>query len=363
MDQLLYKGYELSEKILIDFFLYELEQLPEFSKSQHWKRHIKYKDFNNLQKDLINFRNNDLSGGLDDKDNNENIKKIFDSLLKDVELNFIKKIGNYENIGNNKCYIKYKDLIIDPNFLYEIDWLSSIRKKSKLLDDSRIVCDIGGGYGSLISKIKKYNPKSTCILLDLPESNLLSRYFLSKIFPDKIFLLTKEKNIDFKKFKDIDFLITLPNVHFKNLTIDLVINTRSMMEMTRNNISKYFEFIHQNISNTGYFLNINAYTKSTVGETIELAKYDYDKFWKVIISKTSNYQEHIHFLLTQRSFSDYDIDENLKTIKELELIAIKKKPIILLRKAKALKYKKSKLFIVYCFYYYRLILNKLFIRN
>ena len=46
-------------------------------------------------------------------------------------------------------------------------------------DDKSIICEIGPGYGSFASKlIKKFNSK--VILIDLPESNFLSAYYLKK---------------------------------------------------------------------------------------------------------------------------------------------------------------------------------------
>ena len=72
------------------------------------------------------------------------------------------------------------------------------------------------------------------------------------------------------------------------------------MEMDFSVVSKYFDLIHAHIAQNGYFLNVNRYEKRSVGYPIRIAEYPYDANWKVLISKPSFSQKHIHQLLTQR---------------------------------------------------------------
>ena len=65
-----------------------------------------------------------------------------------------------------------------------------------------------------------------------------------------------------------------------------------------------------------FFLNINRYEKTSVGEKIRISEYPYDENWSVINSKPSFNQNWIHFLLTQRNIIQQE--QNIKT--ELEKI-------------------------------------------
>ena len=73
------------------------------------------------------------------------------------------------------------------------------------------------------------------------------------------------------------------------------------MEMTYPTINQYFNLIKQNLKIGGYFLCINRYYKDTVGYPIELIKYPFGKNWTVLVSKKSWLQDHIHYLLFERT--------------------------------------------------------------
>ena len=91
-----------------------------------------------------------------------------------------------------------------------------------------------------------------------------------------------------------------------------------MMEMKYETINEYFQMIQNSIVNSGYFLCINRYYKDTVGYPIEMSKYPYDKLWKVLTSKTSWMQNHIHFLLTKRTKKpNLSVAEELSKIKKI----------------------------------------------
>ena len=356
----IFKGKDLTVSIIIDNFYHIDEKLNEKEKSAHWKKHINNKNYSDLNNDLKNFRKNGLSTGLDDKYDLKIIKKNFAKVLANPDYNFWKKIADVKNIGNNDNFITHDNYFIDVNLINEVTWLSSIRKETSILDKAKIVCEIGSGFGSLSSKIKKINPLCKFILIDLPESNILSSYFLSKQFPESYFLLNNPSVLNTKDFEKIDFIIINPNIELRNLNVDLFINARSMQEMNSKNINNYFNFIQANIVEYGYLLNINAYTKSTVGENINIADYNYDKYWSVIISEPTYFQDHIHLLLTQRNFKNFNIFIELQKIKELENKLIDKYPFILLRRAKHLKYSKLKLLNEYLRFYFKLFIKKFF---
>ncbi len=291
-------------------------QLTEKYESKHWKIINQPKRdyfFQSLDEDfskIENFRfNKFLSAGLDDAVDKKFIPDVFFKLGEMYGFENILQYMQSKNIGNSEHSVNIFDKYTDYNELFHIDMAIKLDEHvfSKLSDP--IVCEIGGGYGSLARMILSKN-KCKYILIDLPEANILSSYYLDQHFSSygkKIFHFC-DLNKDILSSEDIndfDIIIVPPQVRFhKNLKIDLFINSRSMMEMTKSIINQYFELIHNNINEAGYFLNINRYIKTTVGEKIMISRYPYDDNWEVKISEKAFLQDHIHFLLTQRNFSD-----------------------------------------------------------
>lgn len=83
-------------------------------------------------------------------------------------------------------------------------------------------------------------------------------------------------------------------------SVNLVINTRSMMEMNRETIAKYFREIHLFLKPGGFFYNVNRYSKDTVGEPIRFRDYPYDERWSVELSNSSFFQPHVHEMMARR---------------------------------------------------------------
>lgn len=290
-------------------------------KSIHWKKRYDFKEY--TLENLLNFRkDNRLSKGLDDQNNNFTFKLYFE-IINQISEQYVLNNLPKKNIGNSNFIISYKNVFIDYNKLIHIYWFWII--ENKILKNNKIknICDIGGGFGSFSELfIKNYNTKT--FLIDLPEANLMSTYYLKELYPKKKFYLfddyKKNEFLSKSDFDEYDVIILPPNCNIdKKIKIDLFINTRSMMEMKFDVIKSYFDFIHQYSSVSGYFLNINRYEKTTVGYPIRICEYPYDKNWKVIISEPSFNQNWIHFLVTQRLFKKDEINifEELNNIKDI----------------------------------------------
>jgi len=238
-----------------------------------------------------------------------------------------------KNYGNPKKYFRVKDLVFTAHELFHIKYIYDLKNFISLTKKS-IICEIGPGYGSMIAKLKKkYNSK--IILIDLPEANFISHYYLKLIFPDKKFFTSKDikENVSKNDILKNDIIILCPWDNLPDLKIDLFINSRSMMEMTKDTILSYFKQIHNLTKIGGYFLCINRYYKDTVGYPVEMNNYPYDNFWKVLISKTSWMQNHIHFLLTKRTKNSSE--EIFRELKKIKLIYenVKKKDPFFWRRA------------------------------
>lgn len=313
----------MNEKKLIEIYKKASEyfynnQNNTNQKSKHWQRY-------NLREftldNLINFRNNGkLSGGLDDQ-NDKFTFKLYSNIISKLSESYVLNNLPKKNIGNSNTLIPYKGIFVDYNKLIHIYWFWII--ENKILKNTKIknICEIGGGFGSFSELfIKNYNIK--VFLIDLPEANLMSTYYLKELFPQKKFYLfddyKKNEFLSKSDFDENDIIILPPNCNIdKKIKIDFFINTRSMMEMNFDAIKSYFNFIHQYLVEDGYFLNINRYEKNSVGYPIKISEYPYDMNWKVLISEPSFNQNWIHFLFTQRSFKKDEINifEELNNIK------------------------------------------------
>lgn len=308
---------------IYDYAILDYKNDPN-QKSLHWESYNK-RIFN--KENLLNFRKeNGLSLGLDDALHDERLSfNFFSKIINDVGENFVYDNLDYSNIGNSTYTYKFFNYYIDYNKLIHIHWLRDIKDKILLQKKINIFCEIGGGYGSLSNLIlKNSNSNSKLISIDLPEANLLTSYYLQKNFPNKIFFLyddyLRNKKLSRDDLDKYDIFILPPWANIsKEIKIDLFINTRSMMEMEMNIIKKYFIFIHSHIAENGFFLNVNRYEKETVGEKIRIADYPYDKNWDVILSKPSFNQDHVHFIITQRKFSNFNnhIFEELNRISKI----------------------------------------------
>ena len=300
------------------FLAYEesIKKYAKLHKSKHWELNYKKKRELIKSQDLKNFRKNKLSDGLDVKSYNFSIqKKFLNKLIKDCGLNFVYKNLCKKNIGNLKFYGKLKDKFYDNNQFYSIKWISILKKKFK---DKKIklACEIGGGYGCFSEKIiKNFNCKF--VLIDLPEANMLSTYYLTKHFPKKkIFIYNKKTNVIEKKIlKKYDIFIIPPWVKLKGIKVDLFLNTRSFMEMNKKIIDNYFNIINKNINKGGLFFNNNRYFKNTVGHSIRFYEYPYGVYWNSIFSNNSWNEKHCHTLITVKTIKKGNIKNEIEKIR------------------------------------------------
>ena len=296
---------------------------------EHWNYYYKdSKKFFEVQ-NLLNFRNkNLLSNGLDDSlffTKFKNKDEIIENLLNDVGQDFFHKILNNKNIGNCDSFVTYKNINIDFNDLLKMHWYKDLEENVFYKSQINNICEIGGGYGNF-ARIILNNHSCKYFLIDLPQTNLMSSFYLKSNFQDKkIYLYSDYKKelgnvVSDESYNNHDIFILTPWCNLpKKILIDLFINAKSMMEMNFGMINKYFNLIHSKISSEGFFLNINRYEKDSVGHPIRIHEYPYDKNWEVILSKQSIVQNKIHFLLTKRKFENikYDINSELDRIKKI----------------------------------------------
>ncbi len=312
---------------IIKAFEKSMGEYDSIQKSKHWRKFDARKHLYTLE-NLENFRNNKLSEGLDDRYSPGEQKEIFENLKNELGEDYILSNLTDKNVGNSPDCFKIGNLFVDGGQNFHIKWLHELETYVFSKKKINYICEIGGGYGSLAQKIRA---KHACkyILIDLPEANLLSSYYLSEHFPDLKFLLCDDieaKSISKEDTRGYDFIIIPPWYEIgEDVKIDLFINTRSMMEMNLKVIKKYFDLIQTHTVVAGFFFNINRYYKGSVGYPIELSKYPYDEKWQVISSQLSWKQNHIHQLITQRKTGVGNIQEELIKIGNIGRIFMPRK--------------------------------------
>tara|TARA_B100000989_G_C19524966_1_gene466256 strand:- start:78 stop:1133 length:1056 start_codon:yes stop_codon:yes gene_type:complete len=302
------------------------------TKSDHWENFNKnfLKRIKKIK--LSNFRKrNVLSEGLDDQGT---FFRLVENLIDLTDLTGKKFIDEFKenNIGNPDNIYEINGEIYNYNDLFIIQFFFKIQKF--LVKEPKKILEIGGGYGGLAHKLKKKYPKSALYLVDLPEAGLLQSYYLSSIYKEKKFFLYE----DFKKnenqlnadyLEKFDFVILPPwclgKIKFKEF-FNLVVNTRSFMEIKFDEIKSYFNFVHSTITNDGVFYNVNKYEKNTSGDIIRISEYPYDNFWRILSSSKSWRQPNLHELIVQRTkVENPDLRSILSGIKKQNLPS-KKQP-------------------------------------
>ena len=224
------------------------------------------KDFRKTSELLANFFKNETSYGVISWDFSKlkNSKNFISSITKDYliwsefvkvkksdekYLNTKNKFGNFYGLNVNKNKI----MIDTPRHDYYakkiLDIFDDIKKKN------RILVEIGGGYGGLCFQLLKRNFNDVYINIDILETLLINYYFLRKYTKRNIIIcdLTIIYNFNSKNL----YLGT--SNYFKNLNkkIDLVFNSNSFSEMSKNDIWNYFKLINKYQSKYIYHQNSN----------------------------------------------------------------------------------------------------------
>lgn len=198
------------------------------------------------------------------------------------------------NIGNSK-FINYRDQIINERVLRQAYFLSQLRKNTNLdKKNTNIFCDIGTGYGLLPCILKKEFVSSKFILVDLPELNILSYYFLKRFFPkNKICLSHEIENkelINKELINQYDFII-LEQEDLKKLDdkiVDCTINTASLGEMSKIDQKYYINQIDRITKQ--YFYSVNRHRSDNVHFSETNGYYDFelnDENWLIKLYKFS----------------------------------------------------------------------------
>jgi putative sugar O-methyltransferase len=300
--------------IALDNYEIWLTEIDKSSASWYWKKHAFREDRNSLLGRLDSFRSTEvkpLSDTLDDYKSKMSMQEMYDCLCQDVPESLIEELSENQ-IGNPpiqsvvtrsgiQISTTFNDLILISFSNKIFNALSTKQKTEKIA-----ILEIGGGYGGLVAKLKKMLPKSNVVVVDIPHAGLLQTYYLGQALPfAKLAVHSINNSLSYLTQDQVqpDFFI-VPNSktedisHFK---FDLIINSRSFMEMDQKEIAKYFELIQKTLKPGGLFLNCNRLWKNAGDKPTQISRYPYDDKWSLVSLSTSFFQNNTIEILTRRS--------------------------------------------------------------
>lgn len=168
--------------------------------------------------------------------------------------------------------VNYRGKKLSDQVLLHIVVVDDIVKHvPQLRDEREVILDIGTGFGGTARLLSYYRPNSTQILVDLPETLMLTAYYLKYNFPDKKIALLEDvvSNLDnFNNFiLDYDFVIVPPFIlnYIEKESIDLVINSASLAFMSEVYLNYYLEHIDRTLKKGAYFYSLNTTEDSEWG--------------------------------------------------------------------------------------------------
>lgn len=281
--------------------------------SWYWKKHSFKEESELLLKQLDRFRSIEskpLSDTLDDYRSKMSMQELYDQLSLQVDEPLIERLLE-NSVGDpptekvisrsgRELRANINDLIL-ISFAAKI--FSSLTEKQK--NSNILILEIGGGYGGLAAKLKTLLPLSRISIIDLPHAGLLQTFYLQSLFPKSRLIVAeylRDNNDDTLEQRNTDFSILPTSMVecLKNQSFDLVINSRSFMEMDQKMIKDYFDLIQSRIVTGGLFFNCNRLWKNAGDRPTQIARYPYDDRWQLVSLSSSFFQNNTIELLTRR---------------------------------------------------------------
>jgi hypothetical protein len=137
--------------------------------------------------------------------------------------------------------------------------------------------ELGGGYGGLAYYLVRDHSDMTYFDFDLPENLALTSFYLMSAFPNKRIGLYGEVDLKADDLKGKYDIVLLPNfaiADMKNNSADLVFNSYSLAEMSREAVENYL--VHFNRVASKFIFHVN-HNRESVVQADEF-KIDLEKF-------------------------------------------------------------------------------------
>lgn len=236
------------------------------------------------------------------------------------------------NLNTNELYSVYDCWQILHCLKYS--FITSLQNETPLS-----ILEIGGGFGSLATKLLKNiianNPSLSNVTyysVDLPEILQLQEYYFKKYFNElniPIEIITNyikrdresdgesnegksegeksdRETSELKPKSKITIILMKPE-DIDNLTIytkfDIAIQCRGFSEMNHETLQKYFSCIQKRIDHNGlFYLGCQRYVAYRGQETMRIRDYPFDNSWTIMKSQPSWLATHGHDMALTRSY-------------------------------------------------------------
>lgn len=284
----------IDQEVLENFRRYSilLHDLGPETAYANWNPRYWYKDFlKNPLRGAKQFLRQHLNGQF--RGNKAMMIRSFEILKRVGGLEILKRHDVSQTPGNSYCY-RYQDCTINgrwPRYAYSMLLLHKHLKTTIEQDRKFVNLDLGCNYGAFSYFFFSEFPKTTHILVDLPDQIAIAHYFLSQRFQNARIA----SYLDFKNLpslnrnyvENFDFVL-VPITQFQKLepgVADMMTNFDSLGEMTRQWFSFYLESAV--FKKCRYFMTTNPFISSpwhdpTHGNDLSLWDYPWDDFETIL---------------------------------------------------------------------------------
>jgi putative sugar O-methyltransferase len=135
--------------------------------------------------------------------------------------------------------------------------------RAGLTDRPLRVLEIGPGYGNVAHQLMQALDIASYAVCDLPENLFLAAFYLMGNFPDRSAAFAGQDDDATLNESGLAFTIP-PLVDRLDGPFDLILNSYSFQEMTRESVAGYFELAERLLAPDGVFYSFNAHGKAGI---------------------------------------------------------------------------------------------------
>ncbi len=228
--------------------------------------------------------------------------------------------------------------LVSNVFYYQLRYLL---KCLTHINDPKLICEIGGGYGALcrLWMINTFTNPDVYVLIDYPESLFFAEVFLKLNLPStQIIYLHNSKDLPQNSLELKNTIILCPLNQCNLLTtypIDLVVNTGSLQEMSEGAVDFWMNWLDRSQAKYFYSLNYFAQPITDLKESDNVCAPRFSEKWNMIVKTPSPLLSQIQSE-NSRSFAEiiaerkeFEIDKDLM-IQQLQSLLSNKLTVQLL---------------------------------
>jgi hypothetical protein len=163
---------------------------------------------------------------------------------------------------------------ISPDLLRMLWYVLFLHHQQSLMTSQiKNILEIGSGYGSFARVIKAYHPSACVWLVDLPDSLVYAKTYLSAAYPDAMITVVDSPEISISDSIAHDFILVSVDESHKlfGRQFDLAVNIWSLGEMPNSWINYWFDLLQKHCQVDRLFL-LNAFASPVTSQSSERTK-------------------------------------------------------------------------------------------